>query len=227
MKSSICWTGGIFTSVYLQVDAIFLNFVPPPLPRATHSVPRRVQIFQVALRDLSAGPGGLHRINLYFYDNWADEHSSRLSPGDEIAVSGPGSRLVRPDPSAGTGDHPFCITFYDDEGDGFDLADGVMGDAGGEVTVTVVKGVDSSGGGGAPGGRRGGRAARGRGRGRGRGQATQPGIKLGKSRSQVICCAVTARGVQDSCVAEGEAEIGAALFFGHWVWGWKDLLSFA
>lgn len=64
----------------------------------------------MTLRDLSA-EGGLHRINLYFYDNWADDYS-HLKTGDELAISGPGVSLVRPDPSAGSGDHPSCLIFH-------------------------------------------------------------------------------------------------------------------
>lgn len=61
--------------------------------------------------------GGLHRINVYFYDKWADDYSG-VSLGDELTVSGPAARLVRPDPSADAGDHPFCLIFYAESGEG-------------------------------------------------------------------------------------------------------------
>lgn len=63
------------------------------------------------LRDLGTGHGRHHLINAYFYDTWASNFC-RLSRGDEIAVSGPVAKLVRPDPSAGSGDHPFCLVFH-------------------------------------------------------------------------------------------------------------------
>lgn len=103
------------------------------------------QVFQVTLRDLAGGLGGLHRINAYFYDDWADMYHSDLHAGDEIAVSGPAARLVRPDPSSGSGDHPFCLVFHcdaegdDDEVTGTDLAGNAgAGQAGGGITCTVV-----------------------------------------------------------------------------------------
>ena len=61
--------------------------------------------------------GGLHRINAYFYDKWADDYSG-VSLGDELTVSGPAASLVRPDPSADAGDHPFCLVFYTEGGEG-------------------------------------------------------------------------------------------------------------
>eukprot|EP00903_Cladosiphon_okamuranus_P021838 g20081.t1 len=77
------------------------------------------KVFQITLRDLSV-PGSTstsnslhHRINAYFYDQWADKHHAGIGPGDEIEVSGPAARLVHPDPSAADhGDHPFCLVFH-------------------------------------------------------------------------------------------------------------------
>lgn len=67
----------------------------------------------MTLRELNANSnGGVHRtINAFFYDNWADDYSG-VSVGDELAVTGPASNLVHPDPSADAGDHPFCLVFY-------------------------------------------------------------------------------------------------------------------
>lgn len=102
----------------------------------------------MTLRDLGEGPGGVHRMNAYFYNHWADEYS-HLSPGDEVIVSGPSARLVRVDDSAGSGDHPYCLAFHtplDDMVAGLDTAAAdVMGTSVDDIGVTfkVVEPVEN------------------------------------------------------------------------------------
>lgn len=94
----------------------------------------RFQVFQITLRDLSEGHGGLHRINVYFYDNWADKHC-RLTPGETVAVSGPAASLVFSDLSASSGDHPFCLVFHTPDDDMGDL----HGTSADEVKCEVIQ----------------------------------------------------------------------------------------
>lgn len=102
----------------------------------------------MTLRDLGEGLGGVHRMNVYFYNHWADEYS-HLSPGDEVLVSGPSTRLVRVDDSAGSGDHPYCLAFYtplDDMVPGLDTAAAdVKGTSVDDIGVTfkVVEAVEN------------------------------------------------------------------------------------
>lgn len=102
----------------------------------------------MTLRDLGEGHGGIHRINAYFYNNWADEYS-HLRSGDEIVVSGLSSRLVRVDHSAGSGDHPCCLAFYtpldDVEAEVETVAADVMGSCVDDVGVTlkIVKAAEN------------------------------------------------------------------------------------
>lgn len=76
----------------------------------------------------------MHRINVYFYDNWADKHCS-LTPGETMAVSGPASSLVRSDLSASSGDHPFCLVFHTPDDDMGDL----HGTSADEVKCKVIE----------------------------------------------------------------------------------------
>ena len=151
--------------------------------------PTTFQVFQVTLRDLSEVQGGLHRINVYFYDSWAEKYC-RLSPGECIAVSGPAESLVRSDPSAGSGDHPLCLIFQTADNDDVGGPGGASAD---EVKCALVTNSgDNAGQTGKEGGparrrdgrRRPGRGARGgteagSGEGSGVGPSTRSGVKQG------------------------------------------------
>lgn len=90
----------------------------------------------MTLRDLGArGRGALHKMNAYFYDGWADRQAG-LSAGDELRITGPMALLVRKDPSAASGDHPFCLAFHDEADD--------AGEAAGDDAITVQKVVGAS-----------------------------------------------------------------------------------
>lgn len=140
------------------------------------------QVLKITLRDLSAGPGYLHRINAYFYDALADSHE-RLRPGEEISISGPGKALVAREQPAGAGDHPFCLILRDDpdeEGVVFGRGGGGAGEGnqgfrvGAGITVKRVterQGPGSLAEDGLPGGQRGTASSRGRGGGANRGRA--------------------------------------------------------